>query len=271
MIPRSSAGGKAIAVRDPTAGAGVYSSSMPEDILVVIKPDALLFDLWGTLINSVDFDPQKGHAAVLATCENPKGVSLNDVMDLGRRVVSATVAREEEVALEFTQASLLRMVADAFGLRPRLSLVESEWVFWRASLQVSLIDGVCDLLREVEALGMPMGVVSNSSFAGCTLERELEIQGIRGHFQFVISSADYGVRKPDPLIFEVALRRLGLDAGRVWFAGDNVGYDVIGACQAGIFPVAYNPRTPIPDTVGEHAVISSWSQLMPLIASSSLA
>jgi putative hydrolase of the HAD superfamily len=231
------------------------------------KPEAFLFDLWGTLINSVNFDPHKGHAAVLETCENPKGVSLDEVMDLGQRVVSATVAREEEVALEFTQASLLRMVADAFGLRPRMSLEESEWVFWRASLQVSLIDGVDEVLRELEALGMPMAVVSNSSFAGCTLERELEIQGIRGYFQFVISSADYGVRKPDPLIFEVALRRLGLDAGRVWFAGDNVGYDIIGASQAGIFPVAYNPRKPIPDAVGEHAVISAWSQLVALIAS----
>jgi putative hydrolase of the HAD superfamily len=235
----------------------------------VRKPDGLLFDLWGTLINSVEFDPLKGHAAVLETCENPHGVPLHDVMDLGRRVVSATVAREEEVALEFTQASLLRILADAFGLRPRMSLEESEWVFWRAALQVSLIDGVCDLLREVESLGMPMGVVSNSSFAGPTLERELEIQGIRGHFRFVISSADYGVRKPDPLIFEVALRRLGFHAGQVWFAGDNVGYDIIGARQAGIFPVAYNPRTQIPPEVGEHAVISSWSQLLPLIASSS--
>src|SRR5208337_1286427 len=106
--------------------------------------------------------------------------------------------------------------------------------------------------------------------AGCTLERELVLQGIRGAFRFVISSADYGVRKPDPLIFEVALRRLGLDAGRVWFAGDNVGYDIIGARQAGIFPVAYNPRKKIPDTVGEHAVISSWDQLIPLISSVSL-
>jgi len=234
------------------------------------KPEALLFDLWGTLINSIDFDPEKGHAAVLETCENPNGVSLEDVLDLGRRVVNATVAREEEAALEFTQASLLRLVADAFGLRPRKSIEESEWVFWRAALQVSLIDGVGDLLRGMEARGMPMGVVSNSSFAGCTLERELVLQGIRGAFRFVISSADYGVRKPDPLIFEVALRRLGLDAGRVWFAGDNVGYDIIGARQAGIFPVAYNPRKKIPDTVGEHAVISSWDQLIPLISSVSL-
>ncbi len=233
------------------------------------KPDALLFDLWGTLINSVDFDPEKGHAAVLEICENPRGVSLDEVMDLGRRVVNATVAREEESALEYTQASLLRMVADAFGLRPRAGAEECEWIFWRAALQVSLIDGVGDLLHEVEALGMPMAVVSNSSFAGGTLERELETQRIRRYFRFVISSADYGVRKPDPLIFEVALRRLGLDAGRVWFAGDNVGYDIIGARQAGIFPVAYNPRRKIPDTAGEHAVISSWTQLLPLIASAS--
>lgn len=235
------------------------------------KPDALLFDLWGTLINSVDFDPQKGHAAVLDTCENPKGVTLDAVMDFGRRVVNATVAREEESALELTQASLLTMIADAFGLRPRQGPEETEWVFWRAALQVSIIDGVVDLLDSLDALGLPMGVVSNSSFAACTLEKELEIQGIRGRFRFVISSADYGVRKPDPLIFEVALRRLGFDARQVWFAGDNVGYDVVGAHHAGIFPVAFNPRKLIPDTVGEHAVITSWSQFLPLIASAPLA
>ena len=233
------------------------------------KPDAILFDLWGTLINSVDFDPRKGHAAVLESCENPNRATLDEVMDLGQRVVSATVAREEEVALEFTQASLLRIVSDAFGLRPRKSLEESELIFWKASLQVSMVNGVSDLLREIEASGMPMGVVSNSSFAGPTLERELEVQGIRRYFRFVISSADYGVRKPDPIIFEVALRRLGMEPGRVWFAGDNVGYDIIGARRSGIFPVAFNPRNGIPDEVGEHAVITSWAQLLPLLASAS--
>ncbi|MGO9308108.1 MAG: HAD family hydrolase [Spirochaetia bacterium] len=235
----------------------------------VRRPDAILFDLWGTLLNSVDFDPKKGHAAVLEICENPNRVSLDDVMNFGRRIVNATVAREEESALEYTQVSLMRMVAVAFELRPRASAEECEWAFWRASIKVSVIEGVDDLLRELETLGMPMAVVSNSSFAGCTLERELEIQRIRGYFRFVISSADYGVRKPDPLIFEVALRRLGLDAERVWFAGDNVGYDIIGARQAGIFPVAYNPRKKIPEAAGEHALISSWSQLLPLIASAS--
>jgi putative hydrolase of the HAD superfamily len=235
----------------------------------VRRPDALLFDLWGTLINSVEFDPLKGHAAVMKTCGNPDGVPLDEVMDFGRRVVSSTVDREEQVALEFTQASLLKMTADAFGLQPLLSVEESEWVFWQAALRVSIIDGVSELLRELDSSGMPMGVVSNSSFASRSLERELEIQGIRAHFRFVISSADYGIRKPDPLIFEVALRRLGLGAEQVWFAGDNVGYDIVGAHAAGIFPVAFNPHKKIPDDVGEHAVITSWSQFLPLIASAS--
>ncbi len=230
------------------------------------RPEGLLFDLWGTLINSDNFDPSRGHAALLATCENPHGVSLEQVLEMGRRIIGSTVAREEESALEFTQVSLLRMLADAFGLRYRDSLEESEWVFWRAGLEITLIDGVKELLAGLEAAGMPMGVVSNSSFAGPTLERELERQGIRRYFSFVISSADYGVRKPDPLIFEVALRRLGLEAGQVWFAGDNVGYDIEGAHGAGIFPVAFNPHKPIPADLGEHAVITAWSQLPALIA-----
>jgi len=230
------------------------------------KPDAILFDLWGTLLNSVEFHPRKGHAAVLDSCDNPRGALLEDIMDLGHRIVTATIPREEESALEYTQAELMQMIGDAFGLRPHLSPQESEWVFWRAALVVSLVEGAAEVLRDVESLGLPMGVISNSSFAGATLERELQAQGIRRHFQFVISSADYGVRKPDPLIFEVALRRLGRDPSRVWFAGDHVGYDIIGASGAGLFPVAFNPRTAVPESVGTHAVISSWSQLLPLIA-----
>lgn len=230
------------------------------------RPDAVLFDLWGTLINSEAFDPRKGHEAVLAACDNPRGISLEDVMELGQRVVTATIPREEDSALEFTQAGLLRMIADAFGLRPRLSTLEAEWVFWSAALEVRPVEGVPDVLREIQALGLPMAVISNSSFGGAILERELQRQGIRGFFRFVISSADYGVRKPDPLIFEVALRRLGVQASQAWFAGDHVGYDVVGAHRAGIFPVAFNPRKEVPGEIGEHAVLTSWSQLVALIA-----
>jgi putative hydrolase of the HAD superfamily len=113
--------------------------------------------------------------------------------------------------------------------------------------------------------------VSNSSFIGATLEKELTRLGVCHYFKFVISSADYGVRKPDPIIFEVALRRLGLDPARVWFAGDNVGYDIVGGRGAGMFCVAFNPRTEIPPDLGGHTLITRWSELPSLISSADVA
>ena len=231
------------------------------------KPDAILFDLWGTLITSDAFDPGLGNAALLGASDNPHRITLEQIQGLGGRVVSALESREDQSALEFTQASLLRIIEDCFGLRYRKPLVDMEWEFWQAALSVRLIEGVPQLLPLVAEQGIRMGVVSNSSFVAATLEKELARQGVLRHFDFVISSADYGVRKPDPIIFEVALRRLGVDAARTWFAGDNVAYDIMGAHSAGIFPVAFNPRKEIPGLVGEHAVISRWSQLIPLLAS----
>ncbi len=70
------------------------------------KPEAILFDLWGTLIDSLAFDPSLGNAALLARSENPRGASLEEIQDLGRRLVAATVPREEQSALEFTQVAL---------------------------------------------------------------------------------------------------------------------------------------------------------------------
>jgi putative hydrolase of the HAD superfamily len=231
------------------------------------KPEAILFDLWGTLIDSDGFDPGRGNAAVLAMCDNPRGVTLGEMQTLGSRVVSALEKREDQSALEFTQASLLRILADALDLRFHKTLQETEWEFWKAALEIHLIDGVRELLPIIAGMDIRMGVVSNSSFSSATLENELERRGIRKHFGFVISSADYGVRKPDPIIFEVALARLRIGAEKTWFAGDNVAYDIEGAHGAGIFPVAFNPLTEIPANLGEHAVITQWSQLMPLVVS----
>jgi putative hydrolase of the HAD superfamily len=234
------------------------------------KPEAILFDLWGTLIHSEGgFNPGLGNAAFLAGCDNPRAATLEQVQALGTRVITGLEKREDMAALEFTQASLLAIIGDSLGLRFPRGLQEAEWDFWNAALTISLIEGVRDLLPLLRRRGIRAGVVSNSSFSTATLERELDRHGIRREFAFVISSAEYGVRKPDPIIFEVALARLGTPPEAAWFAGDNVDYDVLGARGAGIFPVAFNPRAPIPASAGEHAVITAWSQLEQLVAAAS--
>ena len=120
--------------------------------------------------------------------------------------------------------------------------------------------GVRSGLRDLAALGLPMGVVSNSDG---TVQAELRRLGVcyapgrtrRTHQQgvqvgVVVDSAVVGVAKPDPAIFGIALAALGVPASeRVLHVGDSLRYDVTGARAAGLQPVHLDPNgfCPAPD------------------------
>jgi putative hydrolase of the HAD superfamily len=114
-------------------------------------------------------------------------------------------------------------------------------------------------LRALAALGLPMGVVSNSDG---TVQGELRRLGVcyapDGAKQVcegievgvVVDSAVVGVAKPDPAIFRIALDALGVPPGAsVLHVGDSVRYDVAGARAAGLQPVHLDPHgfCPAPD------------------------
>ena len=125
--------------------------------------------------------------------------------------------------------------------------------------------GVRPGLRALAALGLPMGVVSNSDG---TVQAELRRLGVcyapdgPGPEEgaepphdgvpvgVVVDSAVVGVAKPDPAIFGIALAALGVPASeRVLHVGDSLRYDVTGARAAGLQPVHLDPNgfCPAPD------------------------
>jgi putative hydrolase of the HAD superfamily len=102
--------------------------------------------------------------------------------------------------------------------------------------------GIAAVLARLTERKIPCGVVSNAMFSAQLLAWELARHGFGEAFQFVMSSADYGVQKPNPAIFRAAAARLGLDAVEIWFVGDSYKNDVLGACGAGLHGIWYNPR-----------------------------
>jgi putative hydrolase of the HAD superfamily len=124
-------------------------------------------------------------------------------------------------------------------------------------------------LRALAALGLPMGVVSNSDGSvQAELRRlgvcyapdapyALDAPGGRSApdaagipVGVVVDSAVVGVAKPDPAIFGIALDALGVPAsGTVLHVGDSLRYDVAGALAAGLEPVHLDPYgfCPAPD------------------------
>lgn len=66
--------------------------------------------------------------------------------------------------------------------------------------------------------------------------------GIASHFDLVLSSEMAGARKPDPRIFEVALRRTKATASDSLMIGDNLRADIEGARGAGWDQAHYAPK-----------------------------
>lgn len=123
--------------------------------------------------------------------------------------------------------------------------------------------GVAGALRGIAALGLPVGIVSNSTGEVEQALRRLDVcYAATGDEVFaeacgidvgvVIDSAVVGVSKPDPRIFALALEALGLpsaDRSTVVHVGDSLRYDVTGALAAGVRPLHLDPYgfCPAPD------------------------
>jgi putative hydrolase of the HAD superfamily len=70
---------------------------------------------------------------------------------------------------------------------------------------------------------------------------KLASSGLTGYFEEVITSEHSGFLKPDPRMFAHALARTGALAADSLMVGDNLECDVLGAYNAGIDQVYFNP------------------------------
>ncbi len=86
-------------------------------------------------------------------------------------------------------------------------------------------------LGTLRAAGIRAAVVSNWD---CSLGGLLAELGLGGLLDAVVTSAEVGVRKPDPGIFEAALAAVQCRPERAIFVGDSLETDIAGGRAAGI-------------------------------------
>lgn len=94
------------------------------------------------------------------------------------------------------------------------------------------------VVEELGRRGVPSVLVTNSGRRASSWAAFLRGAG-RPTFRAIVSSADLGVRKPDPKIFREAARCLGVPVERILHVGDRWELDVEGAIAAGCGAVLY--------------------------------
>ena len=231
-------------------------------------PSAVLFDMGGTLLRAATWEPEAGNRSVLELSSNAHGVTAAEVSEAIRVLNEDLHARREASWMEVSPWAVQRLVYERLGIEFEVSPHEVEAVFLRSARSWTPEPGVSRALVRLTALGLPMAVVSNSAFSGEGLTCELELHGLADFFWFIMSSADYIVRKPHPALFQTAAGKLGVAPDAVWYVGDMPQYDIAGARAAGMISVLYAPNGVIHENPKPHAVVPSWDLFAELVARS---
>ena len=100
------------------------------------------------------------------------------------------------------------------------------------------------LLPEWRAAGYLLAVLSNRR---SPLEAALAELDLQNYFDAAMSAGEIGAWKPDPAIFTPLLEKFSLKPSEVLYVGDNYYADVVGARNAGLTPVLYDPRGLFPE------------------------
>jgi putative hydrolase of the HAD superfamily len=113
------------------------------------------------------------------------------------------------------------------------------------SIRFRPLPGAVEALERLQAAGLALACVSNWD---ASLASQLKRAGVGRYFATVVSSAEAGAAKPDPVVFTVALERLGVEPGRALHIGDTDA-DSEGSAAAGLAfePV---PLATLPERLG---------------------
>ena len=125
-------------------------------------------------------------------------------------------------------------------------------------------DDVVSVLGDLRARGLKIGVVSNWDSRLQTISDGL---GLTPLVDFIVISAQVGVRKPDPGIFRLALEKAGVRPEEAIHVGDLPEEDAEGARRAGVRPVLIDRKKRItPESVaGDIPRVTSLAELIPLL------
>lgn len=126
-------------------------------------------------------------------------------------------------------------------------------------------------LRQLREQGYRLGLISNASDA-LDVHTLVNNAGLRPYFEQILISAEVGIRKPHPRIFQMALDFFHAAPAEAVMVGDTLGADILGANQIGMRSIWITRRADTPDnrnhldTIQPTAAVNTLSEIPALLA-----
>lgn len=100
---------------------------------------------------------------------------------------------------------------------------------------LALFKSAEETLEKVKSLQIRMGLITNGDSQ--KQRTQIERLNLGRFFEVILIDTELGFSKPDPRIFNLALKKLSLHPDEVWMVGDSLIYDIYGAQNVGIYSI----------------------------------
>ena len=228
---------------------------------------AVFLDFYGTLAQwvpareSIQWEACKAEGLTASTEALAQAYPAADDY-MARENARTPIAVRPEAERQALLAKYERVLLRAAGLEVS---PEKAGRIWRrvnsAPKELGLYDDVEPALEEVLAAGLRMGIVSNM---GRELDGVMDRLGLHRFIQATSTSAEAGVSKPHPAIFEAALAKAGVQPQEAIHVGDHYEGDVVGALGARMHALLL-VRDSASITPAECPTITTLGELLPYL------
>ena len=242
-------------------------------------PEMIFFDYGHTLIYEAGFNGMDGAKAILKYARyNKHNLSYEDVSEFSTRLFNEIGLYARNNGIEIHQHMFQQMLYEYLDIDIDLTPLEMERIFWDHASPGKPMPHTLELLDYLNTHHIRTGVISNISFSGEALTERINRLLPNNKFEFIMASSEYVYRKPNPILFEIALKKANLIADKVWFCGDNPIADIQGAAATHIYPVWYENPLKCPyhtkdlkPSISEsnYLHITDWTELIQLLENTS--
>ncbi len=234
-------------------------------------PKMILFDYGQTLANERKFDGVKGTEAVLKHAVKNKYNRTAQEIQAEANAINKELGRFDPLKRHLFQVEVPNLMFTSYlyeslGIEVPLSHKEIDTIFWDAAAPAVPTEGIEEFLTFLKSRGIRTGVISNISYCEEAVKERISTVVPNHEFEIIIATSKYMFRKPNKRIFELALEKVDLASEDVWYIGDQYECDIVGARNAGIFPVWYIGAIDLPYSEKEDVLtIESWKALKDII------
>ena len=176
----------------------------------------------------------------------------------GRRIVKE---RLTDGGSRHSRVLFLQTTLELLGKNPFRYIKDMYEIYWDNFLNgMQPFEGVIEFIGKLKNNGIKTAICTDMTAQ--IQYRKINRLGLCEYIDFMVSSEETGLEKPSPVMFNLALKKLGVEAKNAAYFGDSFERDIEGAANAGIMPFWYVADKNVGDATVNCVKIRSYREVI---------